>query len=496
MADRPNIVFIMSDQHNAAFMGCAGHPIVRTPNLDGLAKQGIRFANTYCPYPLCAPSRAGFMAAQYPGDIGVYDNSGSYFFNTQTPTFAHGLGAAGYEAVLCGRMHFGPFDPFHGFEKRIHGDLGRAFTREIQGEGHYRTNGQTHYAVEVSGYGKTGGQSFDQSVAHAACDFIASRAPADRPYALVVGFFLPHNPLICDKEDFDQYMAQIPPQEPESAAYLNSLHPAMKKWRERRGVDTLTPEQNRRGLAAYCGLTTELDCNIGGVLSAIQSSPQADNTIVIYTSDHGDMAFEHGMWWKSSFYEGSVKIPLIFSWPGHFLQNRTLDAITSLIDMGPTLLDLAGGDPLPDVSGKSFAPMLSGAPMPGWPNEVFAEYGGLLGDHPACMIRTGPWKLNYYAEFDSCQLFNLDRDPGERCDLAHDPSCRDIVRACLEKIQARWSADAMRENIARQERVRALLQRCGHPLMPHPVQHFTASEGSNVFDFSQLPKAPSWSPFA
>ena len=484
----------MSDQHNASVMGCAGNPIVRTPNLDALAKHGVRFTNTYCSFPLCAPSRAAFMSAQYPSDIGIYDNGGSYFFTPQTPTFAHAFGAAGYEAVLCGRMHYGPFDPFHGFEKRIHSDTGKMLTREIQGEGYYRTNGQTKYGVEVSGHGKTGAYAFDQSVSETASAFITDRTD-ERPYALVVGFFMPHNPLICTKDDFDYYMAQIPPLEPESQAYLQNLDPAMKKWRERRGVDGLTPEQNRRGLAAYYGLVTELDRNIGRIVEAVKSSSDADNTIIAYTSDHGDMAHQHGMWWKSSFYEGSACVPLIFSGSSHIQENRTEESIVSLIDIGPTVLDLADATPLPDVSGKSFAPFLHGQNISDWPNEVFSEYCGLLGDQPACMIRTGPWKFNYYSETDSCQLFNIDQDPDERKDLANDPDYQDVIKTCQDKINARWSAQNMLDNLAKQERAKNLIQSCGHSLTPHEIPNFVAPEASNEFDFSQLPKEPSWSPF-
>ena len=176
----PNIVLIMSDQHNAGVMGCAGNPIVRTPNLDALAEQGTRFTNTYCPYPLCAPSRMGFMAAHYPSDIGVFDNGG--ILSSHTPTFAHGLGAAGYEAVLCGRMHFGGPDQFHGFERRIHADCGgRTLSPEILGSGYNRTNGQTKYAVEVSGYGQTGYQRFDRSVTDTACNYISHWNGQGRP---------------------------------------------------------------------------------------------------------------------------------------------------------------------------------------------------------------------------------------------------------------------------------------------------------------------------
>jgi choline-sulfatase len=225
-------------------------------------------------------------------------------------------------------------------------------------------------------------------------------------------------------------------------------------------------------------------------MDTIQSTPNAENTVIIYTSDHGDMAHEHGMWWKSSFYEGSVGIPLIFSWPNHFLQNVTEKAIVSLIDVGPTALDIAGADPIPNVSGKSFAPLLKGEKLD-WPNEIFAEYIGLLGDQPACMIRTGPWKLNYYSEFDSCQLFNIDEDPEERRDLANDPRYQEVIKSGLQKIFARWSADNILEKAGQQERARALIGRCGHSHLPHTITPFAPEvDDVNEFDFSQLPQDP------
>ena len=485
--EQPNIVLIMSDQHNANVMGCAGNPIVRTPNLDALAEQGTRFTNVYCPYPLCAPSRMGFMAASYPSEVGVFDNGG--ILSSQTPTFAHGLGASGYETVLCGRMHFVGPDPFHGFEKRIHGDCGgRALSTEILGSGNHRTNGQTKYAVEVSGYGRTGYQHFDLSVTDTACEFIADWAGNSRPCCLVVGLMLPHNPLICSRSGFDRYLEEVPVPEPVSSDYLDALHPAMRRWRERRGVDELTPEQNRRGLAAYYGLVTELDRNVGRIVNAVRSSPEAERTVIIYCSDHGDMACEHGMWWKSSFYDGSARVPLIVSWPRRLPQGRENTAVVSLIDLGPTVLELAGVPPLPDVSGRSFAGFLSGeGTIPDWPHEVFSEYIGLLGDQPACMVRRGPWKLNYYHEFQSCQLFNMVEDPGERHDRAEDPDCRKIVADCQARIHARWSAERILRNAEKQNRARDLIRRCGHGPTPRPVAPFAASEGDNRFDFSQLP---------
>ena len=487
--DRPNVVLIMSDQHNRAVMGCAGHPLVQTPNLDALARQGTRFNNAYCPFPLCGPSRAGFMTAQYPSDIGVFDGDD---FSSCVPTFAHGIGAAGYEAVLCGRMGWGELDQFHGFEQRIHGDVigFDAIHKEIMGRGFNKTAGQTRYAVEVAGYGRTGYQLFDQSVVQSSCSFIRARDPNSRPYCLVVGLILPHNPLICEREMFEYYLDQVPVPEPMSQEYLERLHPAMKKWRERREVDALTPEQNRRGLAAYYGLVTELDGSVGRIVNAVHDSAGAANTIIVYCSDHGDMACEHGMWWKSNFYEGSVAVPLIISGRG-FKQDDVSDALVSLVDVGPTMLDLVGAEPLPDVAGRTFAASLrTNGDSSNATTELFAQYSGLHGDQSGFMVRSEQWKLNYYHEFQSCQLFDLENDPGELWDRAEDPDCSEIVSALLGKIEQRWLPARYSEEHEKKLRGDTMIRSCGHGLAPHDVTHFSGIPRYSQFDYAQLPQPP------
>ncbi len=202
------------------------------------------------------------------------------------------------------------------------------------------------------------------------------------------------------------------------------------------------------------------------------------------------MAHEHGLWWKSNFYEGAANIPCILSWPGRFSEDTVLDEIVSLIDIGPTVLDLAGAPPLPDVSGRSFARLLEGNAIPDWPNEIFCEYSGLLGDQPSCMIRSGRWKLNYYSEFDSCQLFDLETDPGERNDLGSNPDHADTVRDLKARIDARWSADRILDGMAKQERARRVLNHAGHTSHLHPVTNFKPGEDDNVFDFTQLVEEP------
>jgi choline-sulfatase len=482
----PNIVVIMSDQHNPHIMGCSGDPDVRTPNIDHLAARGVSFTNMYCPYPLCGPARMGFMTGQYPSLVGVYDNDG--ILPSNMPTFAHGLGARGYETVLCGRMHFVGQDQFHGFEHRLNGDCqyGDVLTPEILGSGNKRTNGQTSYAVEVSGHGRTGFQQYDRIVTRKAVEFLRTRSVDDRPYCLVVGLMLPHNPLICDKELFEHYMSALACRkivaDPEP-------HPAIRNWLRRRGCNRLSVEQNHRALAAYYGLVEELDRNVGTILQAVEANEKQQETLVIYCSDHGDMVGEHGMWWKSNFYEGAARIPFILSWSGASLQPGRRSQLASLIDVGPTLLDIAGAAPLPDVEGRSFKRiLLSGQKSYDWPNQVYGEYIGFHGDSPAYMVRKDEWKLIYHSEFGSCQLFNLESDPGELEDLAENEDylhCRDML---LQLIPSRWNAQQMLENRDRANRRYEYLYGCGHPLVPHEVSHgIPEFEDHNEFDFDQLP---------
>lgn len=489
---RPNIVLIVSDQHNPHVMGCAGDPVVQTPNLDRLAAEGARLNGCYTPAPLCAPARIGLLAGQYPSDLDAWDNSA--VLPSHVPTFAHALGAGGYEAVLCGRMHFNGPDAFHGFERRLHGDVDGYLSMEIGGQGYHSTSGQTHYAVEVAGHGRAGYAAFDGEVTDRACAFIEQRDPGERPYCLVVGYILPHNPLICQRRWFDHYMEALPLPGPPPAAFLEGLHPAMRAWRQRRGVHQLSPEQHHRGRAAYYGLVSELDENVGRLLQSLERTGQTEDTLVVYTSDHGDMAGEqHGMWWKSCYYEGAARVPFLARRPGHIGPGTSLDAVASLIDVGPTLLEMSHCPSLPDVTGRSFAGMLeSGKAMADrsardWPDQIFCEYGGAHGDLPSCMVRRGRWKLAYYCEFDSCLLHDLESDPGETRNRADDPECAATVEELLGAIRARWSAARARERLASQHRARALIAASGHPPLPHDAPSSSPPPDVDDFDFTQIP---------
>ena len=417
---KPNILLIMSDQHSPHVLGCNGDSIVRTPHLDALAKTGVNFSNTYCNSPICVPSRMSFMTGQLPSDLGILCNEG--ILNSYTPTFAHALNLANYETVLCGRMHFDGHDVHHGFVKRLVGDVsGGMKAGPLFDNGIPRHTGQSAPVVRGAGAGYQTYMAFDNDVARGAVRYLQEREnnPNENPFCMVAGFLLPHNPYICPRELFEEYMDKITVPEIGEEEKAN-LHPAIKYTRKMRGEDTLTKEENRRARAAYYGLTTYLDNRIGEVLDALQQTHFAENTIVIYVSDHGDMCAEHGMWWKSTFYDGAAKVPMMWSWPGHFPAGVTLDAVTSLVDISPTLTDFAAAPELPLQRGNSLRSMLETGKVTDWPNQAISEI--YILDFMQRMIRQGRWKLNQYQGYDFPQLFDLQNDPGEIQDLGNDPA--------------------------------------------------------------------------
>ena len=479
MSDRPNILLIMSDQHNPYVMGCAGDEVVRTPNLDGLASRGVRFENCYCPSPLCVPSRMSFMSARTPSHNQVWTNQCS--LSSNAPTFAHSLGAAGYEVVLGGRMHFVGPDQRHGFEQRIGGQISPTYVgsrnRAIPAE-LFPGAGQSRPAVEISGPGRQGYQAYDEVVTEACVDFLLNKAGADRPFCLVAGFVLPHCPFICPEEEWDYYIDRVTlPEIP--AGYFDSLHPAMQLWRRNRGIADVSEDSIRRARAGYYGLVTHIDRLIGELLEAVEETGLAEDTIIIYTSDHGEMAGDHGLWWKSNFYEGSASVPLIASWPGRIPEGARPSHVTNLMDLGPTMIDLAGAEPLPDVDGRSLAPVLRGEDCD-WTDETFSEHYPSGGVPPTRMIRSGPWKLVHFEGYRP-QLFNVEEDPGEWIDLAESPEHSDIREELHARCLEGWSAAHMQESLAQRGRGNQVLAKWCQAVQPEVPEQWVAGEDDNIY---------------
>ena len=471
MADRGgeglNILLIMSDQHNKHQLGCYGDSLVRTPNLDRLAEKGIRFDNAYCPSPLCVPSRMSFMTSRTPSANRVWTNG--HILSSAIPTWAHAVGAAGYETALIGRMHFVGSDHRHGFEKRPIGESvaihpgadrpGAPLLDRIAG-----TSGQSRRAVECAGRGSTTYQAYDVAVADAACAYIDEKAADDdgRPFAAVAGFVLPHCPFFAPKDLFDYYYDRVDVPSPTQAD-----PPAVRRFKQLRGLlPPLSEDRIRIARAAYFGLCEYFDTQIGRVLRKLEETGLDRNTVVIYCTDHGEMAGEHGCWWKSNYYEGSVGVPLIASLPGVIPEGTDSDVICNLMDLGPTLIDIAGGQPLPASDGRSLWPILAGGEDQDRPDETFSEHLGRQDGAPSRMIRKGPWKLYKYHDTTPPVLYNLKDDPGEDRDLGTDAGHESVRDDLLARLHDGWDPEYVLRETAILDRDAAVIGKWGKAVQP------------------------------
>ena len=467
MNEKYNILLMISDQHSKYHIGAYGDLLVRTPHLDSLSESGMRFTNAYCASPVCVPSRMSFMTCRTPSSNRVWNNN--HLLHSGIPTWAHAMGLAGYETSLIGRMHFNGHDQRHGFENRPLGEYGATHPgANRRGAPLFKsittaTTGQNRTAVEIAGRGYGSYHVFDEIVAERTSAYLRDKSqnPGNRPFAAVAGFLLPHCPFIAHKELFDYYydrvdIPQHTPNEPEP----------IRKFKQLRGLyPPLDEERIRVARAAYFGMCEYLDLQIGRILQTLRETGLDRNTLVIYCSDHGEMAGEHGCWWKSSYYEGSVGVPLIASLPGVITPNVESHQICNLMDIGPTLLDMAGGNPLPDIHGHSLWPLLAGRYAGDHPNETFSEHLGQEGI-PSRMIRTGPWKCYTYYDDTAPVLYNLEDDPDEMHNLGNDPNYEHIRDRFVSRIFENWDPEyVLRENADINRDIR-LLTRWGQAIQP------------------------------
>lgn len=447
--ETPNLLVLMSDQHSRRQLGCYGDSIVRTPNLDRLAVEGLRLTNIYCPAPLCVPSRMAFLTSRLPGSTRVWNNY--HILSSAIPTWAHAMGIAGYETALIGRMHFVGPDQRHGFEKRPLGEAcatfpggprpGAPLFDKLSGA----TCGQNRNAVAMAGRGRTTYLAFDDEVTARTVDYLKEQAARPgRPFAAVAGFMLPHCPFVAPRELFDYYYdrVEVPIQTKEE---LEREPEAVRMFKRNRGIlEPYDPEQIRVARAAYYGLCEYLDQGIGRILDALRETGLDRNTMVIYLSDHGESAGEHGCWWKSNFYEESVAVPLLARLPGVIPEGRVASELCNLLDLGPTFVEAAGGDPMPGAEGHSLWKLFQGKPDPDLPGETFSEHSSsralTSGEPPGRMIRRGKWKCIEYAGLPPI-LYDLEADPGENVDRAADPGCAATLADLQGRLREGWDPE-------------------------------------------------------
>lgn len=438
----PNIIFILSDQHNGEIMANLGDPYVRTPNMDRLANNGTNYTRTYCNSPICVPSRSSLLTSKLPSQNHVYNNMQS--LSSSDITLAHCLGAVGYETALVGRMHFTGPDQNHGYLRRFVGDLTPTtigFDNEAELYGDLmRTSNQSPISLHKSGWGNSAVLEYDNAVTKSACEYL-DQYNTEKPLFLTVGYYGPHCPYVANKELFNYYYNLLPELE-DTREIQKNIHPAIQEWYKNRDLyDYFDKDEVRRVRAAYYAMVEIMDRHLGTLLDKIEETVGLDNSIIIYASDHGDTIGEKGLYWKSTFYEGSVRVPMIFSWKDHIKSGHIETAAVSLLDLAPTLTDFANAPGLPGALGQSLKQnLLDGTPI-NKERVILSQLADIKGELPSAMVVKGQYKLIKYAGYETCQLFDLAKDPQENNNLAQKQEYFPLIKELIKYIEQFWNEE-------------------------------------------------------
>jgi len=424
-----NVLFILSDEHSRRVLGCYGHKTIRTPNLDALAARGVRFADAYTNSPICVPARASLATGRYPHRIRFWDNGIAY--DGSVKSWHHRLREAGHEVVSIGKLHFRSADDDNGFTQEIMplhindgiGDpLG--WLRDP-----LPVRKATLRLAKDAGRGESTYQDYDRKITDAAVDWLKARAaaPAGKPWALFVSLVCPHFPLIARPEFYDLYPEdKVPLPALQNPAERAPDHPYITAFRECQIYEKgFVDEANvRRAIAAYFGLVSYTDHNVGRLTAALEAAGLADDTRILYSADHGDNLGTRGLWGKSTLYEEAAGVPMIAAGPGLPRGAVCRDPV-SLVDCFPTILAWTGVAPQPedrDLPGLPLDDVARTAPR----RTILAEYHATGAATGAFMIRKGRFKFAYYVGMKP-QLFDLDADPQEVRDLAQEPGYRGLA---------------------------------------------------------------------
>jgi len=459
--DRPNIVFIQVDELAPQAMRLYGGKVARTPHIDALADESVVFDNAYCNYPLCSPSRASMHAGRLPFAIQQWDNGAE--FHADIPTFAHYLKRAGYSTTLCGKMHFIGPDQHHGYEERLTTDIYPSdfswtsdWSRPIRKGGGVRMRNVVDAGPSIRNLQ----EDFDDEVAFQGTRkiFELARDPDDRPFHLTISFTQPHPPFVATQEYWDRYTddeIDMPKVGPIAYEDLGPFDQA-KHLAQGSHLYDLNEERTRTSRHAYYAMMSYIDDRVGELVDALKKSDLYDNTVIVFTSDHGEMLGERGMWMKDCFYEWSAKVPLFIRAPGK-APGRS-KAVVSLVDLMPTFLDFAGVD-LPLETGQdgdSLVPLLDGNDA-GWKDEAIAEYAGSGYASPSRMVRRGRYKYWVTHGLEPV-LYDLETDPDELDNLAGRPEVADVQAELHERLMRDWDPESVKQSCLDSQKRRLFLR--------------------------------------
>src|SRR5829696_1483489 len=451
-ARRSNVLLVMADQLAAGWLPAYGHSAVHAPNLTALAEGATVFESAYCPAPLCAPSRAGLLSARLPSRTGVFDNAAE--MPAALPTITHQLRARGYYTGLVGKMHFVGPDQLHGFEERLTPDI---YPGDLDWTPDWRLPpGEQlpwyHTMDSVLDPGVSVAsmqQDYDDEVAFRAVRklFDLAREGVERPFFLVVSFSNPHDPWELRPRYWDLYDRETIDLPAVPRIPLDEADPHSRRLREMCGVEEvdLSPDQLRAARHGYYAAISYLDERVGEVLAALRDARLDDDTIVVFTADHGEMLGERGLWYKMAFFEASARVPLIIRVPGGIAGARPAEPVSQL-DLAPTLLELCGVGGAAAGDGRSVAPALAGDAL--GTADVVAEYLAEGVTAPAVMLRRGPHKYVRCGD-DPEQLFDVESDPHELVDLARAESS--LCGELRAEVERRWDMPGLRAAVLRSQ---------------------------------------------
>jgi arylsulfatase A-like enzyme len=454
-----NVLVLITDQHHAAALGCAGNPVVKTPNFDRLAAGGTRFLNSFCAVPYCSPTRAAIVTGRYPSSLGIGRNinvkDDALRLRDPCDTYLHHLAARGYHCHQLGKWHLGDPAELSCFsdnpqdEKLFHrmmaerqkaaGDqrfdagprpgeserIKDVYLRTDVSAAHRKWSGEKgtpQQDVGVIGRSAIKPEfSYESMLADYCIDLL--KRHRNEPFAITYSVSPPHAPWVVPAPYYDMYdPAKLPlpaTWNDHPTAWLDSAAARMGRIYGETGF--------REYLRCYYGQVTMMDACVGRILQALDDLGLADRTLVIFTSDHGNMLGQHGMMDKTlgTFYDDLMRVPLLMRLPSQIPAAKTCDSNAVSVDVAPTILDYLGAPPLAQAQGHSLRPYLDGAKVDDGP--TFGERGEPNTPAAARMIRTRQWKLCLLPKGEK-EFYDLTKDPDETRNLADDPAMAPMIR--------------------------------------------------------------------
>lgn len=456
-----NILWFCTDQQRFDTLGCYGNPYVKTPNLDRLAQMGTRFTRAYPQSPVCAPSRASFLTGRYPHTCGVRQNGQD--IPPQELLVTKLLQENGYTCGLSGKLHISACNQATGRSREPRIDDGYDYFKwshhpsEEGSGGNWPTNDYTIWLtsqgveyrskpLEECRYVEEGmPEQYHQTTwcVDCAIEYMRSAKAYGKPWLFSVNVFDPHHPFNPPKEYFDRYLETLdsiplpnytPGELEQKPLFQTKDHGGAYDTAGNYSFDPMDKKDHRYLRAAYWAMIDLIDAQFGRLLDYLEESGQLEDTLIIFTSDHGESLGDHGMYLKGPyFYECNVHVPLIIAWPGKIPSGKVSNALVELVDLAPTLCDAAGIEKAPGMQGRSLWPMLTGqADLDHFRDSVYCEYynSNIKHRNPLAfdtMVFDGRYKLVKVHDRDNqmkChgELYDLEKDPNETRNLYEDPA--------------------------------------------------------------------------